>query len=135
VVFGGNGFGAIPPAGSVVRAAYRTGGGTKGNVAANKITTLVDAPGLSVVAARVYNETEATGGAERESIEHAVTHAPGVFRSFRRAVTADDYNALALNFNGVGKVRAESPHWNRVTLYAAPQGGGRVSDLMAANLL
>lgn len=135
LVFGGNGFGSIPPAGSVVRAAYRTGGGTKGNVAANKIVTLVDAPGLSVAGAKVYNEKEATGGADRESIEHAVAHAPGVFRSFRRAVTADDYKALALNFNGVGKVRAEATHWNRVTLYVAPQGGGRVSDLLTANLL
>lgn len=135
VVFGGNGFGSIPPAGSVIRTAYRTGGGTKGNVAAKKIETLVDAPGLSLVSAKVYNEQEATGGADRESIEHAVAHAPGVFRSFRRAVTADDYKALALNFNGVGKVRAEATHWNQVTLYVAPQGGGRVSDLLVANLL
>lgn len=135
VVFGGNGFGSIPPAGSIVRAAYRTGGGKKGNVAANKISTLVDAPGLSLAASGVYNEKEATGGADRESIEHAVAHAPGVFRSFRRAVTADDYKALALNFNGVGKVRAEAIHWNQVTLYVAPQGGGRVSDLLTANLL
>jgi hypothetical protein len=135
LVFGGNGFGAIPPAGSVIRAGYRTGGGAQGNVAAYKITTLVDAPGLSLVAAKVYNEAEASGGAERESIDYAVSHAPGVYRSFRRAVTAEDYKALALNFNGVGKVRAEVTNWNRVTLFVAPKGGGRLSDILAANLL
>jgi predicted phage baseplate assembly protein len=135
VIFGGNGFGAIPPAGSIIRASYRTGGGEKGNVAANKIDTIVDAPALSLVSAKVFNASEATGGAERESIEHAVAHAPGVYRSFRRAVTADDYKALALNFNGVGKVRAEAGNWNEVTLFVAPQGGGRVSDILIANLL
>jgi hypothetical protein len=135
VIFGGNGFGVIPPAESIIRASYRTGGGTQGNVAANKIDTIVDAPALSLVNAKVFNASEATGGAERESIEHAVAHAPGVYRSFRRAVTADDYKALALNFNGVGKVRAEVMNWNEVTLFVAPQGGGRVSDILTANLL
>lgn len=135
IVFGGNGFGSVPPAGAVIRASYRTGGGAQGNVAAYKIATLVDAPGLSLAAAKVYNEAEATGGADRESAEHAVAHAPGVYRSFRRAVTAEDYKALALNFNGVGKVRAEATHWNRVTLYVAPDGGGRLSDILIANLL
>lgn len=135
VIFGGKGNGVVPPAGSVIRASYRTEGGTKGNVAAGKINTIVDAPGLSLVAASVYNASAATGGADRESIEHAVDHAPGVYRSFRRAVTAGDYKNLALNFNGVGKVRAEATHWNQVTLYVAPQGGGRVSDILAANLL
>jgi hypothetical protein len=135
IVFGGNGFGAIPPSGSVIRARYRTGGGIEGNVPANKIVTIVDSPGLSLVGARVSNPDAATGGADRETVEHAVAHAPGVFRSFRRAVTAEDYKALALNFSGVGKVRAQATHWNQVTLYVAPQGGGRVSDLLTANLL
>lgn len=139
IVFGngssGGGFGAIPPAGSIIRAAYRSGGGGAGNIAANKIVTIVDAPGLALVSTRVYNPGEATGGSERESINHAIDHAPGVFRSFRRAVTADDYKALALSFNGVGKVRAEATHWNQVTLYVAPEGGGRVSDILTANLL
>jgi hypothetical protein len=135
IIFGGDGFGAIPPAGSVIHVTYRTGGGTQGNLAANKIATITDAPGLSLVGAKVFNAAEATGGDERESIEHAVSHAPGVYRSFRRAVTPDDYTALALNFKGVGKVRAEATHWNQVTLYVAPQGGGRKSDILEANLL
>mgnify|MGYP001618763860 CR=1 FL=1 len=62
-------------------------------------------------------------------------HAPGVFRSLKRAVTADDYEALARNFKGVGKVRAEKTNWNTVKLFVAPAGGGQVSDVLEANLL
>jgi hypothetical protein len=87
------------------------------------------------VGAKVINPSAATGGAERESIEHAVRHAPSVFRSLKRAVTAGDYEALALDFKGVGKVRAEHTNWNTVTLFVAPQGGGQVSDVLHANLL
>lgn len=135
VIFGGNGFGAVIPSGSVIKADYRTGGGKFGNVAANSITTITDAPGLNLIGANVFNKHPSTGGADRESIEHAVNHAPGVFRSMKRAVTADDYKALALNFNGVGKVRAELVNWNKVTLYIAPEGGGNVSDILKANLI
>lgn len=135
LVFGDGTLGAIPPAGAQLIASYRIGGGTLGNVAANSIDTIVDAPALNLLSATVTNQQPATGGAERESISHAVQHAPKVFRSGNRAVTAEDYEALALNFKGVGKVRARSSNWNRVTLHVAPDGGGRVSDLLTANLL
>lgn len=135
VIFGGASGGSIIPVSSIVKVDYRIGGGKKGNVAANTIVTITDAPGLNLIGAKVYNPQPATGGAERESIEHAISHAPGVFRSLKRAVTSADYEALALNFNGVGKVRAELVNWNRVTLYIAPSGGGRVSDVLKSNLL
>ena len=135
IVFGDNALGAIPATGSIIKATYRVGGGNKGNVAAGAIDTIDDAPALNLLGASVSNLQFATGGAERESIEHAVEHAPEVFRSFKRAVTANDYKVLALRFPGVGKVRAELVNWNKVTLYVAPNGGGRVSDLLTANLI
>lgn len=96
----------------------------------------MDAPQLALLGARVSNPAPATGGAERESIDHAMQHAPAIFRSRRRAVTAEDYRALALDFKGVGKVRAEAVrNWNTVTLYVAPSGGGYVSDVLRYNLL
>jgi hypothetical protein len=133
--FGDGAFGAIPRVGSVVKATYRVGGGLHGNVAANAIQTIVDAPQLALLGARVTNPRPATGGAERESIEHAVLHAPTVFRSLKRAVTAEDYKTLALDFSGVGKVRAEAAGWNVVKLFVAPEGGGYVSDVLKADLL
>jgi hypothetical protein len=134
VIFGDGTFGAVPPQGAIVRATYRAGGGLAGNVPANAVTTIVDAPQLALLGATVTNPGPATGGAERETIEHAVQHAPAVFRSLRRAVTADDYEALALSFKGVGKVRAVATGWNQVTLYVAPSGGGKVSDVLEASL-
>jgi Baseplate J-like protein len=126
---------AVPAAGSEIRATYRVGGGGLGNVAKDQIQTIVDAPQLTLIGAQVTNAGPATGGADRESIDHAVLHAPAVFRSLRRAVTGQDYEALALDFAGVGKVRAVPTNWNTVTLYVAPQGGGAVSDVLAANLI
>ncbi len=135
IYFGDGIFGAIPPTGAAIKATYRVGGGVKGNFPANSITTIVDAPQLALLGATVTNLKPSTGGGERESIEHAMQHAPGVFRSQKRAVTADDYQNLALDFPGVGKVRAEKTNWNTVVLYVAPKGGGQVSDVLRANLI
>ena len=135
VTFGDGAFGMIPPAGSAVRVSYRVGGGLHGNVPAHSIRTIADAPQLTLIGVGVTNPRPATGGAEREAIDHAVAHAPAVFRSLKRAVTRADYEALALEFAGVGKVRAEARDWNTVTLYVAPEGGGHVSDVLRADLL
>ena len=132
--FGDGTFGAIPPAGAQIRVTYRAGGGQAGNVLAGTVTTVVDSPQLVLLGAKVTNPEPATGGAEREDIAHAVRQAPAVFRSLRRAVTAADYEALALSYEGVGKVRAVGTGWNVVTLFVAPEGGGKVSDVLAAGL-
>jgi Baseplate J-like protein len=135
VVFGDGANGARPAAGAVVSATYRTGGGQLGNVPAGAIQTIVSASPLALLGATVTNHGPATGGADRESIDHAVAHAPAVFRSLHRAVTAADYEALALSFKGVGKVRAVQGGWNRVNLLVAPAGGrGKVSDVLEAGL-
>lgn len=134
ILFGDDQFGRIPTTGSEIWATYRVGGGPHGNVGVGSIKTIADAPQLSLLAAQVINKEAATGGAERESIADAVLHAPSVFRSLKRAVTTDDYEALALEFSGVGKVRAEAANWNTVTLFVAPEGGGQVSDVLRTNL-
>lgn len=126
---------AVPPAGAQIRATYRIGGGAQGNVAPGTIQTIAAAPELALRAATVTNLGPATGGAERESIEHATASAPRVFRSLGRAVTASDFEALAATFAGVGKVRAVPQGWNVVVLHVAPAGGGAVSDVLAADLL
>ena len=135
VMFGDGVLGAIPATGSIIKVSYRVGGGPQGNVLPETIQTIIDASDLVLLGAEVTNPSPATGGAERESIEHAVSHAPQVFRSLKRAVTAQDYEALALDFKGVGKVLAEGTSWNVVTLFVAPAGGGHVSDVLEANLL
>lgn len=135
IIFGDGTFGKIPPRGYLMKVTYRFGGGRLGNVGASTIETIVDAPDLTLAGATVTNPTAASGGADRESLDHAILHAPKIFRSLKRAVTADDYEALALDFAGVSKVRAEATQWNTVTLYVAPTGGGSVSDVLEADLL
>ncbi|MFI5910934.1 baseplate J/gp47 family protein [Dactylosporangium sp. NPDC051541] len=135
VIFGDGALGKVPPAGSTITATYRVGGGVAGNVPPDTVQIIVEAPQLVGLGAQVTNPGAATGGAEREDIAHAVQHAPAVFRSLRRAVTAADYEALARSYKGVGKVRAVGTGWNRVTLYVAPEGGGKVSDTLEAGLI
>jgi len=134
IVFGDGSLGSIPRQGAQITASYRVGGGLAGNVLANAVTTIVDAPDLALLGATVTNPAPATGGAEREDIAHAVQQAPAVFRSLRRAVTVSDYQALALSYKGVGKVHAAATGWNVVTLYVAPEGGGKVSDVLEEGL-
>lgn len=134
VRFGDGAFGAIPPIGAEVFVDYRIGGGVQGNVPADSVQTVAESPALSLAGATVTNPKAATGGAARESTANAVDQAPQIFRSLKRAVTADDYKALALQMPGVGKVRAVATNWNLVTLSVAPSGGGQVSDVLEANL-
>jgi uncharacterized phage protein gp47/JayE len=77
----------------------------------------------------VTNKGRATGGAERETVAHAVRHGPAVFRARGRAVTAADYETLALAFGGVGKVRARPRRGGVVQLTVAPAGGGTADTL------
>ncbi|MEV4227874.1 baseplate J/gp47 family protein [Streptomyces bobili] len=133
VAFGDGAFGRIP-AGRVV-ATYRVGGGPAGNVGVREINTILDCPQLAELGAVVSNKDAGTGGAAREGIDHAVRHAPAVYRSMHRAVTANDYEALALSFKGVGKARATAGSWNDIKLHVAPEGGGHVSDVLVSGLL
>ena len=135
VLFGDGLFGAVPVDGDEIRATYRVGGGTVGNVPAGAITTPLGVSDLARAGASVTNPLPATGGSDRESIDRAVRQAPAVFRSGARAVTSADYEALALVFPGVGKVRARATSWNRVILYVALREDGPMSDLQHANLL
>ncbi|HET9648066.1 MAG TPA: putative baseplate assembly protein [Microlunatus sp.] len=86
-------YGAVPPAGAVVRLdAYRTGGGQAGNVGRGLVRVLkTSVPYVS----RVENRVPAIGGAQAESLADAKTRGPLLLRSRGRAVTAEDFEQLA----------------------------------------
>ncbi len=120
VVFGDGIYGRRPPVGvNNIRATYRLGGGSAGNVPANSITVANTAIPLLD---SVTNPLPAAGGSDHEAISHAVAFGPLAFRSGQRAVTLNDYVALAQQAGGVAKVRGQSPNWNTIELYVAPQG-------------
>lgn len=118
--FGDGTYGRIPPiATNNIRATWHIGGGGASNVPANSITTIkTQIPQL----AAVTNQDAAAGGADHEDIDHAKAFGPLAYRSGQRAVTLNDYVALAQHAGGVAKVRAAAPNWNTIELYVAPAG-------------
>jgi predicted phage baseplate assembly protein len=132
LIFGDGTYGRIPPSGSSIRATYLIGGGATGNVGRETIKVMQS--GVSVPV-KVTNPEAASGGADRETIEHARQLAPSVFRSMDRAVTGEDYAALAMNVPGVVRAIAVSPSWNYVDLYVVAAGGLPATDALRANLL
>ncbi|MGD0003997.1 MAG: putative baseplate assembly protein [Anaerolineaceae bacterium] len=100
-------FGAIPPNGSIIRMrGYRVGGGVRGNVGAGSVRVLKST--LSYVSS-VINRSPITGGLEAQSLEDARLRSPALLRTRYRAVTADDYEFLAGQIEGVGRVRCLQP--------------------------
>lgn len=101
ITFGNGVHGARLPTGNEnVKALYRTGIGTSGNVDIGKISQLVSRP-LGVKA--VNNPIAATGGADRESRDQARANVPLAATSLGRIVSVQDYADFARRFAGIGK--------------------------------
>lgn len=102
--FGNGQRGRIPVAGAeIIAREYRYGGGTAGNVGAGLINT----PLTSLVGVeKVTNERPAVGGRDEQDVEELKEQAPRVLRSRNRAVTAEDFKALAEQAGGVARATA-----------------------------
>lgn len=97
-------YGKLVPEGRKIRfSAYRCGGGTVGNVGERKITVLKSS--IPYVDS-VVNLTPATGGLDAETMENAKTRVPRILKTNTRAVTAEDYEYLALE-GSTGLARAK----------------------------
>jgi predicted phage baseplate assembly protein len=87
-------FGRVPPLGRRVRfTSYRWGGGVIGNVGKRTISILKSS--IPYVAT-VINFAPAVGGTDAETLEAAKLRAPAILRNHTRAVTADDFEYLAV---------------------------------------
>ncbi|MGI8792825.1 MAG: putative baseplate assembly protein [Acidimicrobiales bacterium] len=88
------GYGKTPTTGLPIRIReYRTGGGRSANVSAGSINSLQTA--LAYVGS-VTNRYPATGGTDAETMDNAKLRGPIMLRTRQRAVTAADYESLAL---------------------------------------
>ncbi len=116
-------YGRVPPKGATVRmAAYRTGGGSLGNVGQGTIKVLDDS--IPYVA-WVNNPCAAVGGVDAEDLEAAKMRGPQVLRARHRAVTIEDYEHLTRQASsGVARVRGIAPGKAEAPGAVAP---GRVS--------
>jgi hypothetical protein len=142
VIFGDGQKGAVPPQGAVITVSYLTTLGEKGNLAPGRITqilTPVYSDGIQV-SLSVTNPVPATGGASRETIEHARRQAPAELRTLWKAVTLEDYIALAEGFPGVAKAKVldtndcQNIRYYNVHLAIAPDGGGLPSAQLKRDL-
>jgi len=109
--FGDGQHGRIPvanvanPNANLVAREYRHGGGKRGNAGAEAIKEL-----QSFVAGidTVTNKRPALGGSDEETVEEAKLRAPREIKSKNRAVTAEDFETLALATPGVRVRRAKA---------------------------
>ncbi len=88
---------AVPPLDREIRAWYRRGGGPSGNVAANTLTVVKSELPDKL---KVTNPQPAVGGRAAESLDNALIRGPEEIHSLRRAVTARDFEVLALKSSG-----------------------------------
>lgn len=118
--FGDGHRGEIPPRGEVRVDAYRTGEGSLGNVGARTIT-VIRRPVTGIDS--VTNPYPAEGGADPETPEEAKERALRLFRSRERAVTAEDFESLALaSSRWVARAWCLPGSGGEVTLVVIPRG-------------
>ena len=95
----------VPPLGRQICVWYRRGGGEAGNVAANTLVVMRE----PISGLQVTNPEPATGGAAAETVDNALLRGPEEMHSLRRAVTARDFEAVALRSSpAVARARAST---------------------------
>jgi baseplate J-like protein len=105
--FGDGILGRAPTPAATLQASYRIGGGEAGNVAAGVLTNLVPAPGVDGLGdVTVSNPRPATGGQDPQPLAEVRELAPHAFRTQLRAVTPQDYAAVAMENPGVQRAVA-----------------------------
>lgn len=110
IEFGNGKFGTMLPTEATLEISYRIGGGSSGNVATGAINTTIVGliPSLSnPINITLINNVPGSGGLDAETLEEARANIPAYARANDRAVSRDDYEALASNFSDprYGQVR------------------------------
>jgi predicted phage baseplate assembly protein len=108
--FGDGARGRIPAAGARIRATVlRSGGGVQGNLPPEslKAITALDAGGARVASLKVVQRVPTAGGVAAETLPEAEARIPALLRHRDRAVTGDDFRALAAATPGVRVGRVE----------------------------
>lgn len=126
IVFGTSLNGFVPPPGATIKATYSISSGEAGNLPSNSVTGFksVSPTGISVVSSTAFS-----GGLNEESITSLKRSIPSVISAQNRAVTRNDFVALATQVEGVSKatiaftpsVSGPSAGNASVTIYPQPQ--------------
>lgn len=126
VQFGDGAGGYVPPAGYLVRAVFRVGGGPGGNVPSGTITIPGLTPAGTSLPATISanNPLPGLGGIDSESNDAIRSKAYSVLRSRDRAVSLKDFVDIALRSGGVAKANAIGSSLSNVVMYVAPYTEG-----------
>ena len=104
IELGGGGHGAAPPTGVAnIKATYRYGMGSAGNVDAGQISQLSMQP---LGAQSVINPLPAAGGADPDTTDQIRANAPIAVMALDRLVSVSDYGDFSRNYAGIGKATA-----------------------------
>lgn len=148
--FGDGKLGKSPSPTQPLYAVYRIGNGQAGNVGANTLVNLLLQPynlepdarsrlgELRDAIAGVTNPLPAVGGTEPESLEQVRLYAPQAFREQRRAVTTQDYEAIAEQFPGVQKALATrrwTGSWHTIFITIDREEGRPLDEAFKQKLL
>jgi hypothetical protein len=126
--FGDDRFGRRPAAGTTFSAEYRVGNGACGNIGAETLRHVESADSHIV---SVCNWLPGAGGVEPESMEEVRRLAPYIFRKQMRAVTAEDYAAVAERHGSVQSAAATlrwTGSWHTVYVTIDRYGGLDIDD-------
>jgi Baseplate J-like protein len=129
--FGDGTHGQRPTPGTEFAATYRVGGGRRGNVGIEAISHAV---GVDPAVRIVRNPLAAQGGIDPESIADVRHKAPFAFRTQMRAVTPEDYQAVAQGYPQVQRAAATfrwTGSWWTVQLSIDRLGGQPVDAAFA----
>ena len=129
--FGDGSKGMMPPEGrnNIMARRYQIGGGVRGNVNAHALTALTRS--IAYID-KVTNHLPAVGGADAETVEEAKTRAPMEIKSRDRAVTAEDFEGLAMRAStGIARAKClpSGRHDGHVLLVVVPKGDDHNPDL------
>lgn len=125
--FGDDVLGRRPSVASPLKATYRIGNGSAGNVGAEAIAHVITTQrGIT----SVRNPMPARGGIDPELIEQVRLYAPQAFRIQERAVTEADYAMAAQRYPGVQKAMATlcwTGSWYTIFIMVDRKGGKPVN--------
>lgn len=141
VTFGNGQAGAVPL--GPITFAYKTGGGTEGNIAAGTLTVIegsvTNAVGVTVRVA-ASNGAVVVEGQDRQSTASIKLRAPAQVQVQRRTVSRTDYEAVAEDVPGVAyalmltRNESTSVLENEGFLYVVPTDGGTASDALLTSV-
>ncbi len=133
VIFGNGTHGARVPTGTAnVKALYRYGIGSAGNVDARQISQLATQP-LGVQS--VINPLPASGGADPDTPSQARVNTPLAVKALDRLVSVQDYADFSRSYAGIGKAASvKLSNGRRQVVYVTIAGAEDIPILLTSDL-